>query len=113
MAEFDPLVAFELAVSGAYGVGMQVESPSQFACTRQSLPGRKIVAQNAEDDLRDQLLADRHFAGARKPELHGGNMVEQVLSSQLSVLSQFRGDGEAHLQTQETVDCMATASFAN
>ena len=98
MAEFDPLVAFELAVPGADRVGVQVESASEFACTRQALSGRKIVAQDAEDDLRDQLFADRYFAGARKPELHGGNMVEQVLSSQLSVLSQFRSDAQAHWQ---------------
>src|SRR5437899_1265434 len=98
MAELDPLVAFELPVPGADRVGMQVESPRQFACTRQTLSGRKIVAQDAEDDLRDQLFADRYFAGARKPELHGGNMVEQVLSSQLSVLSQFRSDAQTHWQ---------------
>jgi len=58
MAEFDPLVACMLPVSGANGVGMQVESASQFACTRQALSGRKIVAQDPEGDLRDQLFTD-------------------------------------------------------
>src|SRR5438309_10485635 len=71
MAEFDPLVAFELAVPGADRVGMQMKSASQFACTRQTLSGRKIVAQDADDDLRDHLFADRYFAGAPSRDLHG------------------------------------------
>ena len=58
MAEFDPFVTFQLAVPCADRVGMQVESPSQLTRTRQALPGRKIIAEDAEDDLRDHLLPD-------------------------------------------------------
>jgi hypothetical protein len=70
MAEFDPSLPFQLAVTGADGVGMKVKAPGQFARAGQALAGRKVVAQDGENDLRDQLLPDGDFARAGKPELH-------------------------------------------
>ena len=74
-AEFDPSVTRELAISRADRVGMEMEASRQVARAGQALSGREIVAQDAEDDLGDQLFADRDFAAACKPELHGGNII--------------------------------------
>ena len=60
-----------------------VSFTSEVEGTRHTLSRRMVVAQDAENDLRDQLFADRYFTGTRRPELHGGNMVEEVLRCQL------------------------------
>src|SRR5260221_804747 len=36
------------------------------------MPGREVVAEDTEDDLRYELFADRNFTAAGKPELHDG-----------------------------------------
>jgi len=64
------MLAFELTVSGADGVGMDAEAAGQFTRARKALSRCKVVAENGEDDLRDQLLADGNVAVALKPELH-------------------------------------------
>jgi hypothetical protein len=40
---------------------MNVVTPRKIARTRQSIPDLQIVADNTEDDLRHQLLANRDF----------------------------------------------------
>jgi hypothetical protein len=50
---------------------------SQIAGAGKALPGREIVAEDAEHNLRDQLFADRDFTAAGKPELHGGNILPE------------------------------------
>jgi hypothetical protein len=47
----------------------------QIARAGQTLAWSEIVAENAEDDLGYQLFADRDFAAACKPELHGRNII--------------------------------------
>jgi len=74
-AEFDPAVFGELPVSAADRICMQLESPGQFAGARQALARLQIIAQNTEHDLGDQLFSDRDVTAARKPELHGGNII--------------------------------------
>ena len=56
-------------------LGCKWKPPRQFARRGQALARREVVAQNAEHDLRDQLFADRDFAAAGKPELHGANII--------------------------------------
>src|SRR5258708_20874986 len=75
--EFNPAIARQLAISRADGVGMQVEAPGQIARTGQTLAWRQVVAQDAEDDLGYQLLANRDFAAPGKPELHSGNIIRR------------------------------------
>jgi hypothetical protein len=70
VTEFNPAFALELAVSGADGVGMQAKTACEVACAGESVSGGKVVAQNSEDDLGDELFADGDFAAAGKPELH-------------------------------------------
>jgi hypothetical protein len=65
----------ELAISGADRVGVEMKAPCQIASAGQSLARLEIVAQDAKDDLRDQLFADGDFTAAGKPELHGGNII--------------------------------------
>jgi hypothetical protein len=50
---------------------MQVKAPGQFPRAGQALAWREVVAQNAENDLRDKLLANADFTSTRKPKLHG------------------------------------------
>src|ERR1700752_1401964 len=78
--KFHPAVTLQLAISGADRVGMQMKAPRQVARRGQTLAGREVVAQNAEHDLRHQLLANRDFASARKPELHGADMIARALA---------------------------------
>ena len=70
MAELDPALAFKLAIGGAGGVGMDAEAAGELARAGQALAGREFAAENAEHDLRDQLLAQGDIAGAIEPEPH-------------------------------------------
>ena len=98
-AELDPAIAFELAISGADRVGVEMKAPCQIASAGQSLARLEIVAQDAEDDLRDQLFADGDFAAAGKPELHGGNIIscrlpgEKVVKAKSRNHCRFSGSG--------------------
>jgi sec-independent protein translocase protein TatB len=78
-AKLHPTLAFELAVSRADGVGMQVKAPRQIASTGEALSRREIVAQNAEHNLGHQLFADRNLAPPGKPELHSANILTPIL----------------------------------
>jgi len=49
-----------------------MKAARQFACAGQALAGSKVVAQDSEHDLRNQLFANRNFTASGKPELHSG-----------------------------------------
>src|SRR5271168_27365 len=68
--EFNPALALELAIAGADGIRMQSEAPGQLASARQTLACGQIIAQDAENNLGDELLTQRDGAFVRKPELH-------------------------------------------
>ena len=76
-----------------------MKAPRQVARAGQALAGRQVVAQNAEHDLRDQLFADRDFAPAGKPELHGGEHhklgppAEKVVTTRSRSDCRFSGSG--------------------
>ena len=74
-AELNPAIALELAISRADCVGVEMKAPGQIASAGQTLARLEVVAQDAKDDLRDQLFADGDFTAAGKPELHGGNII--------------------------------------
>ena len=57
-AEFDPLAARELAISSADGIRMNVEAACEFTGAGETLARLEVCAQNAEDNLRYQLLAN-------------------------------------------------------
>jgi hypothetical protein len=52
---------------------MNVKPPGQLSRAGQALAWLQVVAENAENDLRDQLLANCDFTAAGKPELHGAS----------------------------------------
>src|SRR5271156_3320678 len=81
MAKVDPPLALKLTISGAHRVVMKAKPTRQFSRAGQSLPRRQVVAEDAEDDLRDELFADGDFAAAGKPELHAAT----ILSGEESV----------------------------
>lgn len=89
-SEFNPAAFLQLPVGGAHGIGMQAESPREFARAGQSLLGSKLVAQNAENYLRHELLPDGHFAVARKPESHGALCYAAAIHSDKLVEHGFR-----------------------
>jgi len=72
VAELDPTLAFQLAIAGAYGIGMQTKSSGQFAGAGQSLSRAEVVAENGQNDLRHQLSPDRNCVPTGEPELHAG-----------------------------------------
>jgi len=49
---------------------MEVEAAGEFAGGGQALAGCEVVAEDAEDDLGDELFADGDVASAGEPELH-------------------------------------------
>src|SRR5215216_176402 len=69
-AKLDPAASRQLAIGGADGIGVYVVTPRKVTCARQSLGNFEIIADNAENDLRHELLADRDFATFRDPESH-------------------------------------------
>jgi len=75
-AEFEPLVAGELAVTGADGVGMKTKPSGKFACAGKAFTGWEIAAEDAEDDLRNELFADGDGAATCEPELHEGTILD-------------------------------------
>jgi hypothetical protein len=70
LTRFEPAAPFEFAVGGADGVGVNLKTAREFARARQALAGLEIAADDAEHDLRRQLLADRDFAIFGEPETH-------------------------------------------
>jgi hypothetical protein len=71
VTKLHPTLAFELAVTAAHRVGMQVKTPREFARAGQALAGAQIVTDNPQNNLSDQLLAQSYAAIACEPELHG------------------------------------------
>src|SRR5215217_6007817 len=69
-AKLDPPASRQLAICGADGVGVYVITPREVACARQALSDFEVVADDAENDLRHELLADRDFAAFGDPESH-------------------------------------------
>jgi hypothetical protein len=51
---------------------MELESAGELARTGKAYAGGELVTENSEDDLGDDLLADRDLAGVDEPEAHGG-----------------------------------------
>lgn len=66
-AEFNPPTALELTIAGTYRIRVKPEAAGKFSRAGQPLARCQIATQNAEDDLRDQLLAKGDTAAARKP----------------------------------------------
>lgn len=72
MAKFDPAIALQLAIPGAYGIGMQAKAARQIPDAWEALSRGEVATENPQNDLGRQLLADGYVSLARKPELHGG-----------------------------------------
>ena len=60
-AKLNPATAREFAIRRADSVGMDVVPARQIARARQTLGSLQIVADNSENDLSDQLLANGNF----------------------------------------------------
>src|SRR6266498_2078835 len=71
LAELQPVTSLKLPVPGADCVGMEAEAARQLASAGQSLPGRQFAADNCQNDLGRQLIANTDIALPREPELHG------------------------------------------
>src|SRR5687767_12876980 len=74
LAKFHPTTSREFAIRSADSVGMNRVSPRQVARARQPFAGLQVVADDAERDLRDQLLANRNFTVFGEPQSHRGLM---------------------------------------
>ena len=70
MAELDPTVLLQLAIGCAGGVGMDAEAARELAGAGQALAGKHLASEDGEDNLGDQLLAERNFGAAIEPETH-------------------------------------------
>ena len=81
------MIPFELAVSGADRVGVEVKSPCKLARAGQALPGLKLAAKNAENDLGGELVANTDFVAAREPESHGVHGKPSLLFGELCDIS--------------------------
>ena len=75
MAKLHPPLPLELPIAAANRIGMEMKPPGKFARARQPLACGQIVAQNSQNDLRDQLFAQRYSAVMCKPELHGSRIL--------------------------------------
>ena len=64
-AKLDPAALGQIAISGADGVGMNLKTLRQLARARQALAGLEVKADDAEQYLRRELLAQRHVAVLR------------------------------------------------
>jgi len=65
------MVLLQVTVTGADRIWVKMKTPRQFARAGQSLPGLKLAAEDAQNDLRDQLVANTDFVAAGEPEPHG------------------------------------------
>ncbi len=72
MAAFGPAVVFKLAVTGADGVGMDVETSRKFVGTRQPVTGAKIAGQNRQNNLGNKLPIKRNFAAGGRTRVSRG-----------------------------------------
>ena len=72
VAQLKPAFLLQLAIGGAGGVGMNAEPARELAGAGQALAGKHLAGENGEDNLGDQLLAERNFGVAIEPETHGG-----------------------------------------
>jgi len=64
VADLKPALVFEFLIGGAGGVGMDAVALRQLSRAGQPLAGGKLVAQDAQDDLGAELLAQVHIAVA-------------------------------------------------
>lgn len=71
-AELHPVLVCELAVTGADRTGMKMEASRQFARTGEPLFGSQITAEDVQNDLGHELVANTDFAGAGEPEARAG-----------------------------------------
>lgn len=70
VAELKPAVAFQLAITGAGGVGVDAETACQFPRAGQFLAGKNLAREDAEHNLGDQLLTKGDLGAAIEPEAH-------------------------------------------
>src|SRR5262249_20847022 len=70
VVELEPASLFQVLVGGADGIRMNAEPPHQFPCARQACSRPDIFTEYRQNNLRYQLLANRHFTGMRDPEAH-------------------------------------------
>ena len=80
MAELEPAFALQLAIGRAGRVGMNAEAARQLAGRGQALAGKHLTRADGENDLRNQLLAQRNFGASVEPEVHGGLSVLRFAS---------------------------------
>ncbi len=71
VADLKPALVFEFFVGRAGGVGMDAVALGQLAGAGQPLAGGKLAAQDAQNDLGRELLAQVNVAVPLKPEAHG------------------------------------------
>ncbi len=69
-AKLDPAASRQLTIRGANSVGVYVVTSREVTRARQALTDFEVVADDAENDLRHELLADRDFAAFGDPESH-------------------------------------------
>jgi hypothetical protein len=58
MPKLNPTISLQQPIRGTDGIRMKVKSSREFARARQALPGNQISAENSQDDLCNQLLAN-------------------------------------------------------
>jgi hypothetical protein len=56
---------------------VDLKPAGKLACAGQSMAGRQFAAEDGENNLRRQLLAQAHFAGVVKPKAHGWDFSEK------------------------------------
>src|SRR6185503_1440721 len=71
LPKLDPTASSEFAICGADCVSVDVVTSGEFARARQALGDFEVVTDNAEDDLRHQLLANGDFTVFGDPDAHG------------------------------------------
>src|SRR6185369_4079971 len=69
-AKLDPPASRQFAICGADSIGVYVVTTREVTCARKALSDFEVVADDAENDLRHELLADRDFAAFGDPESH-------------------------------------------
>src|SRR5215204_6124793 len=70
LAKLHPASSCKFAIGGAHSVGMYVVTSSEFASARQTLCYLQVVADDPEDNLRHQLLANWNFTIFGNPDAH-------------------------------------------
>ena len=72
MTPLGPAFPLQLAVTCAYGVGVDGKAAGQFTRAGQTVAGTQVAAENGQDDLGNELAIDGDFTAGGEPEPHKG-----------------------------------------